>query len=192
MPDDRYTDLEPVWNERLFRRYADFTDHPVRTVTTWIVSIVVVVALLGVIGNALGIANVYWQAEQAKLTVNPRVTQAVYGTSNALVNIAYFHNQCNTILADQTNVENATTTLAQDKATLASASDPIAQQQAGQAVTQDDVNLLGAKDQLSTDVRDYDSKSATQTANPFKAHNLPYRIQINPTTGLLAGSVNCR
>lgn len=182
--------LDEKWSQRSLRAYSDFTEHPVRTTGLWVGSIVAFFLILGLIGNAFGIANVYWQAEQAKLTVKPRVTQATYGTDNALSNISYFHNQCNTILADNQNVTNAQVTLTQDRATLASATDPIAQSQDGQAVSQDNTNLLGAKDQLSNDVRDYDSKSATQTANPFKANNLPYRIDLAPN-GTLQGTVNC-
>ena len=191
MPDP-YRDLDQVWEERSLKRYGQFTDHPWRFTAVVVGGIIAFVLLLSLVGNITGIANVYWGAEKAKLTVNPRVTQATYGTDNALQNIAYFHNQCNTILADQQNVINAKQTLTTDQATLKSATDPIAQQQAGTAVTQDQSTLTGTKDQLSNDVRDYDAKSATQTANPFKANNLPYRISVNPVTGELAGTVNCQ
>lgn len=187
----RYDDVNKVWDDRGFKAYSDFTDKPVKTTVVWVATIIGVLLALSLIGNALGVANIYWQAEQAKLTVNPRVTKATYGTDNALHNIAYFHDQCNTILADQQNVVNAEETLKVDQATLKETSDPIAQQQAGSAVAQDQTAVLGARDQLSTDVRDYDSKSATQTAAPFKAANLPARITINPSTGLLSGTVEC-
>ena len=184
---NRYNDLDRVWDDRTFGAYASITDHPWR----WVGGIVAVIIGLTLLGNALDIVSVYWNAEKAKATVNGRVTQATYGTDNALSNIAYFHNQCNTILTDQQNVVNAKSTLATDQGVFNAAATPIGQEQAGQTVSQDETALLGSKDQLSTDVRDYDAKSATQTANPFKAANLPYRISINPSTGLLEGSVNC-
>jgi hypothetical protein len=191
--DRRYEDLDEVWDDRTFKWYADFTDHPGRTILTWAVTIIAFVLILGLIGQLTGIANVYWGAEKAKITAPARVTQSTYGTDNVLHNVSYFHDQCNTILADQQNVVNARATLKQDQAAFNAipASNPIAQQQAASSLQQDQVNLVGAKDQLSNDVRDYDSKSATQTANPFKAHNLPYRISLNPVTGELAGPINC-
>lgn len=192
MADDRYDDLNKVWDDRAHKTYGRFTDRPVRTILYAVGGIVAFCLALSLIGNATGIVSIYWQAEKAKLTVNPRVTQQVYSTGNALHNIAYFHDQCNTILADEQNVVNAQTQLKTDEATFHATTDPIAQQQAGTAVTQDQTTLTGTKDQLSNDVRDYDSKSATQTANPFKAANLPYRINISPATGEVEGTINCR
>lgn len=189
--EDRYGDLDQVWSDRAFKWYADFTDHPVCSIATWVASIVALCAVLSLIGNATGIVSIYWQAEKAKLTVNPRVTQQVYSTGNALSYISYFHRQCNNVLADQQNVQNAEQQLIVDKQTFAATSDPIAQQQAGTAVTQDESVLIGTKDQLSNDVRDYNAHSADRTSNPFKASGLPVRIQLNKQ-GLLKGSVNCR
>lgn len=180
-------DIDEVWEDRSFKAYAHFTDHPWR----WVVGAIAVIVALSLVGNVLGVISVYWGAERAKLTAPGRVTQATYGTSNVLRNIAYFHDQCNTILVDEQNVRNGRVALQVDQTTLSAATDPIAQEHAGQAVEQDATNINGAIDQLSVDVRAYDAKSATQTANPFKAHNLPYRISINPQTGLLASSVNC-
>lgn len=188
---DRYADLDKVWDDRAFKWYSDFTHHPGRAIATWLATLIAVCFVLSLIGNATGIVSVYWQAEKAKLTVKPRVTQQVYSTGNALSNISYFHRQCNNVLADQQNVQNAVQQLGVDKQTFQATSDPIAQQQAGTAVTQDESTLTGTKDQLSNDVRDYNAHSADQTSNPFKAAGLPYRIQLNKQ-GLLKGSVNCR
>lgn len=189
-------EYDKVWDDRGTKQYGDFTDHPTRYSLKIIVGviggIVAFVVVISLIANAFGVVNVYWQAQQAKLTVEPRVTKATYGTSNALHFIAYFHDQCNTINSDNQQAANAASTLKNDQATLAGipSSNPIAQQQAANSVQADQTNLLGVKDQLSNDVTDYDSKSATQTANPFKAAGLPYRISLNKN-GLLKGSINC-
>lgn len=198
-PDRRSDDLDKVWDDRGLKAYGEFTDQPIKTGIKWtaltiggaIAGVVVLIVVITMIAGLLSTGNAFFQAQQAKLTVKPRVTQATYGTDNALVNIAYFHNQCNDVLADEQNVINAKKQLSLDRQTLAQTTDPIAQQQAGTAVTQDVTQVTGTEDQLSNDVRDYDSKSATQTANPFKANNLPYRISVNPTTGELAGNVSC-
>lgn len=169
-------------------------ERPVMTIFKWGVVILILVFVLTLLSNAVGIASIYWNAGVAKLTAGPRVTQAVYGNANNIIsNISYFHNQCNDIITDQQNVENAISTLGADKDAAASATqgDPIGESEALQTVQEDNVALLGVKDQLSFDVRDYDSKSANYTNNPFKAANLPYRISVDPSTGLLAGNVNC-
>lgn len=176
---NRYDDLDKVWDDRTFKAYADFTDHPVKTTLVWVGTVLALLLALSLIGNALGIANIYWQAEQAKLTINPRVTRTTYSTQNALVNIAYYHNQCNTITVDEAQVANAAAALASDKQQFAAATDPITQSQLGSQVSTDNTNLFGIKNQLQNDVGDYNAKSATQTSNPFKANNLPYRIVVN-------------
>src|SRR5207248_4697388 len=60
----------------------------------WTAIIVAVVVFLSVIGNALGIVNVFWQAKRAKLTAQPRVTSKVYETENIIAQVNRFHERC--------------------------------------------------------------------------------------------------
>lgn len=190
MGDVRWDEVGKAWDDRVARAAVRLTDNPKRTALKWGAGLTAFLLVMLVIGNALSITNVFWNAEKAKLTVQPRVTQQTYSTGNALHFISYFHSQCNTILADEQAYENALSQLAVDQKTLSSVTDPIAQQQAGQAVSTDNTDAVGAKDQLSNDVRDYDARSADQTAEPFKAAGLPHRIDLTGK-GLLDGNINC-
>jgi hypothetical protein len=187
---DRWDDLGKKWDDKSYKHASDLTNNTRWTIVKYSVAFIVFLVVLTLVGNALSIVNVFWGADKAKITEPARVTQATYSTGNALVNIAYFHAQCQDILADQQNYQNALQTLAVDQNTLKTVSDPIAQEQAGSAVSQDQSAVLGVKDQLANDVAEYNAKSATQTANPFKAHNLPYRFVLNGH-GLLDGSPSC-
>lgn len=187
---DERDEYGKVWDDRGTKQLGKFTEHPWGYTIKIVGGIVAFFVVLSLLGNAFGIVNIYWQAEQSKLTIKPRVTQATYQTGNALHFISYFHDQCNTIYADNQQVANALSTLQADQATLAGipSSNPIAQQQAANSVQTDQTDLLGVKDQLANDVADYDAKSATQTANPFKANDLPYRISLTGK-GLVKGSL---
>jgi hypothetical protein len=161
-----------------------------KRITGWIAAGVAGVVLLIVVLNALSVVSVFWQADKAQITVPAREKIFRYGTGNAVTNIAYFHTQCNDVLGDEQNVVNATQALRQDSRDSRS-TDPIKASQAQSLLQQDETYLIGAKDQLSNDVRDYDARSASSLSAPFKESGLPQRISIDPRSGELAGSVNC-
>lgn len=183
---------DEVWDRRADRAADSLTYHPWWTALKWGLGLLAVLLVLSVVGNAFGILSVWWGGEQAQITNPSRVKQQVFDPNNTIAQISFFHNQCEGVNADAQIVsQNAATYLA-DKRVLAGATDPISQQQARDALLQDQQNITGPRNALVQRAADYNSRSQQSTANVFKGHGLPRRIDVPSTIEALATfHVNC-
>jgi hypothetical protein len=97
---DHWEDLSSQWENRALKHAGDATEYPGLTALKWGLGLVVVLLVLSIVGNALGVVNVYWQAEQAQVTAPARVKIITYDPQNIIAQKAFFTTTCNDMNAD--------------------------------------------------------------------------------------------
>lgn len=171
----------------------DIEKNPGRFIAFWGFILLGAIILLTLIGNALGIANIYWQAEKAKLTIKPRITQQIYTPENAFAQINFFHDQCRGVVADLNIFKNNRERYEADVQAAHLETDPIKRQADIEALSTEQQDVTGALNAAQQAAQAYNSQSAKYTATPFKDHNLPYRIELPAGEAAAANFiVNCQ
>lgn len=166
----------------LDREAGRFADHPKRTTAKWVAYGIAVLVALSVIGNALGIANIYWEAGKAKLTAAPRVTKAVYSTENIIQQVNLFHERCNQVQEKIKVFENNYERLTADRVAAKDQTDPLERYAAVQGLVGDQQDVTAALNAAQGSAAEYDAAAASPTSAPFRTifsqHGLPTRIDL--------------
>lgn len=150
------------------------------TILKWIGIVVAVLIGLTVLANALGIANIYWSAEKAKITAKPRVISKIYETENIIVEVAKFHDECTAVQRELAVFQNNYGRYQADKEAAADASTGLEKEAAVQSLPNDVSDYTAPLNSAQAEAAAYNSNSAQYTQNEFKTHNLPNRIDLPP------------
>lgn len=180
------------YDDRLDKAADQWGRRPWWTTLKWILGLGAIALICVVIVSLISTGSLFFQAEVAKRTLAPRVTQRVYGTDNAINNVAFFHDKCQAVLRDVQVYRNNAARLRADQRAAQTETDPLKQQQAQAALTTEQSQVTAAQNTAASDAADYNSASAQYTRNPFKDANLPYRIELPADPVALAEfTINC-
>jgi hypothetical protein len=121
------------------------------------------------------------------------VTKQVYETENIIQKVALFHDKCTKVVADLNIFQNNYQRYLADKQAAANPAATTLERQSVAASLANDVSDYTAPlNVVQEDAAAYNSASAQYTQNPFKAQNLPYRIEVPPgASAAYAYHVNC-
>jgi hypothetical protein len=171
------------------RRAEIASDHPLASLLFWGIGITAVVLVIVALVGLASTGSVFFKGAAAQKTVGARTKTQVFTPENKIAQIAFFHNTCNTAVAQLRIVKNNNARVtALQKA--AKSSDPIRQQQAQDSLSGAIDDATGAANVLQATVADYNSRSAQSTANVFKGNNLPDRINL-PDPIPATYTINC-
>lgn len=177
-------DSEKKWEDRTERSFENFTNHPKTYLAKLVGIVVVVIVALSLIGNALGIANIYWQATKAKITAAPRVTTQVYDTNNIIAQVKFFHDKCVGVKEKVNIFQNNYARYQNNLRAAELQTDPLQRQVALDALGPAQADVTAALNGAQSDAAEYNSAAANPTINPFRTifsqNNLPERIELPP------------
>lgn len=155
-----------------------FNEKPGRTTAKWLGSFLVLILALTLVGNAFGVANIYWEAAKARITASPRVEKKVYEPENIINQVYYFTTTCEDVGRDYANWKNNEADYQRELQLANTARTQGEATQANNAAQQLSTAVSGALQQVQQDAAAYNARSINYTANPFKTHGLPYRITV--------------
>jgi hypothetical protein len=158
-----------------------FVQKPVRSSIKILLIVLAIWFLLSLIANAIGIANIYWQAEKAKVTAAPRVTSKVYETENIIAKVAFFHEKCTNVVKDLHVFENNYERYLADKET-ARTTTGLEARSASEALSNDQSDYTAALNVAQEDAANYNAASDNPTIKQFRTifsqHGLPEHIEL--------------
>lgn len=174
MPDD-WDSLNQKNADRALNVYSKWTTHPIRTTSFWVGSIVAFFVALSLIGNLFGVANIYWQAEQSKLTLKPRLTIYSNSTGNAVAQKAFFTSTCNDVRAAYSNWQIAEQNVITLEANIKSG---VVQDPTGATMEQTQSIAQGLETAVPTAAAAYNARAANSTANQYIPSGYPKSINV--------------
>jgi hypothetical protein len=174
MSDDR---RRQVWDRRAERAADKWTHHPFRQAVKWALGLLVAFALLSLVGNALGIVNVYWHAEVAEQKRPARERLRIQtDVDRTLREYERFHEQCEDVVRLNRQVSRAEADAKALAETYKDAKDPFGQNAQEIADTRRQASALA--DQRDQVAADYNARARQQkTAGQFRDAGLPYQIE---------------
>lgn len=169
----------------------EFGDKPLWAAFKWGVGLILVITALVLVISVISTGSVFFNAAKAKITAAPRVTSKIYETENIISKVALFHDKCNKVVADLKIFQNNYGRYLADKQTAVSATG-LERTSAEQSLSNDISDYTAPLNVVQEDAANYNSASAQYTQNPFKAQNLPYRIEIPAgASAVYAAHIEC-
>lgn len=164
--------------DKLENEGKKFNEKPGRMIAKWLGLLLVVVLALTVVGNAFGVANIYWEGAKARATAAPRVEKAVYNPENIINQVYFFTTTCEDVGRDYANWKSNEADYQRELQLAQTARTQGEATQANNAAQQLSTAVSGALQQVQQDAAAYNARSINYTAKPFKTHGLPARIVV--------------